>query len=84
MVRENDLVAIFHSIHRVMQAERVLKEEGADILLIPAPRQLSADCGLAVRFDPEQQQRVETILQREGLEPGELYRFERGGYHRLR
>ena len=83
MVREGDLVAIFHSIHRVMQAEKVLKQAGADILLIPAPRKLSADCGLAIRFVPAMQSLVEEILSREGLLPAELYRFEREEYCRL-
>lgn len=83
MVREGDLVAIFHSIHRVMQAEKVLKQAGVDILLIPAPRKLSADCGLAIRFLPDMQSRVEDVLRREGLLPAELYRFERDEYFRL-
>lgn len=83
MVREGDLIAIFHSIHRVMQAEKVLKQAGADILLIPAPRKLSADCGLAIRFLPAMQAMVEDVLRREGLVPVELYRREKDEYHRL-
>lgn len=74
MVRENDLVAIFHSIHRVMKAEKVLKQAGADVLLIPVPRQLASDCGLALRFSPEAREGVEALLAEEGLSPQELYR----------
>lgn len=83
MVREDDLVAIFHSIHRVMQAEKVLKQAGADILLIPAPRKLAADCGLAIRYSAAIRTAVEEILRREGLLPAELYRLEGDEYHRL-
>lgn len=83
MVRENELVAIFHSIHKVMKAEQVLKQAGLDILLIPAPRQLTSDCGLAIRYAPAEQQRVEELLRREGLLPAELYRHEGKGYRRL-
>jgi hypothetical protein len=83
MVRENDLVAIFHSIHRVMKAEKVLKSAGADILLIPVPRQLNSDCGLAIRYAPQESVRVEQILRRAELEPSELYRRIGGEYHRL-
>jgi hypothetical protein len=83
MVRENDLVAIFHSIHRVMQAEKVLKQGGADILLIPAPRQLTSDCGLAIRFAEAERQAVEAILRREGLLPSELYRKEGKAYRQV-
>ncbi|WP_305043170.1 DUF3343 domain-containing protein [Geoalkalibacter sp.] len=74
MVRENDIVAIFHGIHRVMKAEKVLKQAGADILLIPTPRELSSDCGLALRFAPPEQERVLAVLSAEGLSPVELYR----------
>jgi hypothetical protein len=83
MVREDDLVAIFHSIHRVMQAEKVLKQAGAEILLIPVPRQLTSDCGLAIRYSPAAQAMVEEVLRREGLQPAERYRREGDGYRRL-
>lgn len=83
MVRENDLVAVFHSIHRVMQAEKVLKLAGVDFLLIPVPRQLTSDCGLAIRYAPQQQQQIEETLQREKLLPAELFRREKDGYRRI-
>ena len=76
MVREDDLVAIFHSIHRVMKAEKVLKQAGAEILLIPVPRQLTSDCGLAIRYAPAAAATVEEVLRREGLLPAEIYRRE--------
>lgn len=83
MVREDDVVAIFHSIHRVMKAEKVLKLAGAEILLIPVPRQLTSDCGLAIRYAAGTQATVEEILRREGLEPAELYRREGKGYRKI-
>ncbi|MBE0598151.1 MAG: DUF3343 domain-containing protein [Desulfuromonadales bacterium] len=83
MVRENDLVAIFHSIHRVMQAEKALKLAGADFLLIPVPRQLASDCGLAIRYAPAERVRVEAVLQQENLQPVELFCREQGAYRRL-
>lgn len=83
MVREGDLVAIFNSIHRVMQAERVLKEQGAEILLIPVPRQLASDCGLAIRYAERDRAAVEEILSRAGLVPTEIYRREEAAYRHL-
>jgi hypothetical protein len=83
MVREGDLVAIFHSIHRVMKAEKVLKQMGADILLIPVPRQLASDCGLAIRYSPAAQAMVDEILGREELWPAEIYRRVGQEYRRL-
>jgi hypothetical protein len=74
MIRENELVAIFHSVHRVMKAEKLLKQAGIEMLLIPAPRELTSDCGLAIRFAPEKADAVLALLRSEGLLPAELYR----------
>ena len=83
MVKEGDLVAIFHSIHRVMQAENLLKAQRADILLIPVPRQLTSDCGLAIRYPEAERSRVEAALVAAGLIPAEIYRRQGDDYLRL-
>jgi len=73
MVKEGDYVAIFNSIHRVMQAEKRLKERRMAIMLIPAPRALKSDCGLALRYTAADRPEVEGALADEGLLPEEIY-----------
>ncbi|MRR36196.1 DUF3343 domain-containing protein [bacterium] len=73
MIRDGDCVAIFHSIHRVMKAEKILKGQGLPILLIPAPRALHADCGLAIRYAAADREAVEGVLAAEGLVPEEIH-----------
>ncbi len=73
MVNDGDCVAIFNSIHRVMRAEKLLKERRFAILLIPAPRTLKSDCGLALRYSAEAREAVERTLADEELEPEEIY-----------
>ena len=43
-------VFIFESIHRVMKAEKLLKGKGIKIDLIPVPREISSDCGVAIEL----------------------------------
>lgn len=74
MVREGDMVAVFNNIHRVMKAEKILKEHRLDILLIPAPRSLQSDCGLAIRYSETDREMVENTLAEAQLVPEELYR----------
>ncbi|PNU18545.1 hypothetical protein C2E25_17110 [Geothermobacter hydrogeniphilus] len=83
MVKKGDLVAIFHSIHRVMKAEKLLKSADADILLIPVPRQLSSDCGLAIRIAAEDRARVLALLDEARLSPVELHKKQEGGFESL-
>ncbi len=80
MVAEGERVAIFHSIHKVMKAEACLKLKRAAILLIPAPRELGSDCGLAIRYAEGDAEQVEAILVDAGLLPKEVFRREKGGF----
>lgn len=66
-----------------MKAEKVLKAAGAPVLLIPVPRQLTSDCGLALRYDENGRPLVEEILRREGLLPAELFRRQGQSYGRV-
>lgn len=74
MVKDGDFVAIFNSVHRVMKAEKILKTEKIPMLLIPAPRSLSSDCGLAIRYAEADRQRVEALLAAASLIPEEIHR----------
>lgn len=74
MVNEGNYVAIFNSVHRVMKAEKLLKGESIPMLLIPAPRALTTDCGLAIRYAAEDRERVESLLAGSALKPEEIYR----------
>ncbi len=82
MVKDGEYVAIFNSIHRVMQAEKTLKELRLPIMLIPAPRSLASDCGLAIRYAPGDRQSVEQALAAAGLLPQDIYVKREGGYVR--
>jgi len=73
MVNDGDYVAIFNSVHRVMKAEKLLKEQKLQILLIPAPRALSSDCGLAIRYVEGERGQTEELLKGAGLAPEEIY-----------
>ncbi len=81
MVKEQDYVAIFHSIHRVLQVEQLLKRAGVVFLLIPVPRKLTSDCGLAVRIAPDQLAGGACRARAPpGLLPAELYQLQAGEY----
>ncbi len=69
MVKEGNLLAVFNSSHRVMKAESILKRLGLPMLLIPAPRQLLTDCGLAIRFAEAEREVIMLTLAQQQLMP---------------
>jgi len=80
MVQEGDYLAVFNSAHRVMKAETILKSRNLPVILIPAPRQLQTDCGLALRFNNEIYTLVLQYLSSEDLLPVFITRFINGVY----
>ena len=83
MVKEGDLLAVFNSAHRIMKAESVLKRLGLPILLIPAPRKLMTNCGLAIRFDQGNHLEIMQALEQEKLMPEFVTRYESGIYNKI-
>ena len=82
MVAEGDYVAVFQSMHRVMKAEKILKDKGFAVRLIPAPRTITADCGLALQYGPDIRDAVDQALAAAALLPYDRY-VKDGGYRLL-
>ncbi len=59
-------VFVFDSIHYVLKAEKILKKEGISCELIPVPREISSDCGMALAAG-ETAQAVEALLSKHSL-----------------
>lgn len=81
MIQNGQLLAVFNSAHRVMKAENILKRCGLAILLIPAPRAFSTDCGLAIRYNSEIHDSVLQALTAEHLLPTFIYRKNSDTYY---
>jgi hypothetical protein len=59
-----------------MKAENILKKANVPILLIPAPKALMTDCGLALKFDVAHLDQIMATLQADQLLPATVYRKE--------
>lgn len=61
-------VVLFHTNSAALRAEKLLLAAGLDVKLIPTPRHLSSDCGIALQFAWEQESVVEHTLTQAELE----------------
>ncbi len=63
----NCVVVLFDSTYQALKGEKVLKAEPLEYALINAPRELSADCGIALRLAPELRDAAERALTEAGV-----------------
>ena len=56
-------VLLFPSVHQVMKAEKFLKGRGFSIDIIPVPREISSDCGVAIELPWEDREGALSVLE---------------------
>jgi len=61
-------VVLFPSVSHCMRGESLVQTAGLACKLIPVPRELSSDCGTALRFAWEEREKVQAVLEAAGLE----------------
>ena len=75
--------AVLETIHSVIKGERILKRAGLRIDVIPVPREISSDCGMALEFSCQDRDRVEQLFAEEDVTVVGIYSLRRGQYSRL-
>jgi hypothetical protein len=61
-------VVIFYSTSGAIRGEKLTKERGLKVKLIPVPRHLSSDCGVCLRCDSGNVDEVCSILEEARVE----------------
>lgn len=74
-------ILIFNSVHRVMKAEKLLKNANLDSKTIPVPRKLSSDCGLAIKVNNISIDVILKALEKE--KPEEIYSENKEHYEKI-
>ena len=72
-------VFLFESVHRVMKAEKLLKGKGLKVDLIPVPREISSDCGVAVEVDAGIGEKALLLLKEDNIAVLECYTKDSSG-----
>ena len=61
MNKECGIITFFSSQHAV-HAEKILKHNGFQVELIPGPKEISPNCGVALRYDYQLTETVKPLL----------------------
>lgn len=62
--RRSYLVYGFETTHIALDAEALLRDMGVQVLPVPAPKTLGAQCGIALRVPRDEAERAEELLLR--------------------
>ena len=75
-------VVIFFSIHYVLKAEQLLKAGNIALDVVPVPREISGDCGMAITIDPTKFAEVQGILAAGDIDIARIFCKEAEGVYR--
>lgn len=70
-------IIAFDSTHSAMACEKHLQAEGFNARIIPVPVQVTANCGLAVRFEEKDLKKIKPLCER--FYPVYFYRVRKEG-----
>ena len=76
-------MVLFDSVHHAIVAERAFVKAGLWCDLVPTPRQLSSDCGMALEFRGEEVERVRELLASPALRWRGVHRGGAGGFEEV-
>jgi len=68
-------VFLFYTTSAAFRAEKVLKDAGLAVKLVPTPRQFSSDCGIALRLEWVEAERAQALLVETGVEYAGLHQM---------
>jgi len=66
--RHEGRILTFHGTYYVLKAEKILQKEGVSVEAIAAPRHISSDCGICIRFNRSDEERVRRVIASANLE----------------
>jgi hypothetical protein len=76
---ETRCIITFLTVHQALKAEKVLLKNGFAITMIPVPREISSDCGVALKFECEEEARVAKVLESNMVKIESMHHLERKG-----
>ena len=68
-------VVTFFGSHHALRAENVLRKNGYRAVLIPGPREISPNCGVALRFDFTKKDEVMSLFSQSFVHYEEIHRY---------
>ena len=70
-------IVSFNSTHHAIRLDKTLQEAGIRSTTLPTPREITASCGISIRFLYEDIESVKKILNENSVEYKGIYKIKR-------
>jgi hypothetical protein len=58
---------LFQTTRAVIKAERACKKNGIHYTILPVPRSISSECGMAIESNPQDREAITALCETEGV-----------------
>jgi len=66
-------LALFHTTHAVIKAERLLQTSGLAVRAVSVPRRFTSECGIGLRFSNDMREGVVSLLHEHDIPVAGVY-----------
>lgn len=77
MLNKEMYIIAFDSTHHAIKAEKEIKNKKISVKTIPTPREVSVSCGLSIKFDYDDLNRIKDIIAEYNLSISGIYKIYR-------
>lgn len=69
------MLMIFPSTREVIRTEKLVRQARLECKIIPVPRNISSQCGMAIKFDPAIQDQINELIKKHNISTEVLSEF---------
>lgn len=69
------VVISFNSTHHAIKSEKILKEGGFELTVLPTPREITASCGISIAIEEGKIDEIVNLLNSKGIDYGGVYKI---------
>jgi len=69
-------IAVFDSTHYALKFEKVIKNGGFRINIMPVPREITASCGISAKLEVDEIEKIMALSVKENLKVSGYYHVE--------
>lgn len=67
---------LFPNYSQGLKLESYLKESGIKYVISPTPRKLSTSCGISIMYEKEDEEKIESIIEKNSIEIKGLFTLD--------